>query len=303
MSEDDDQVAFRIERTLRPSVSRWAVVRALILAVAGASVLSAAGLELYFFVGGLNAQQAALQLDSPYQVPEIGATPGSSAASVVGSQPELIFPTEPAVPSLPTLAPPPQVPGPATLLDILVDERFTSNVRNWPNDPEGATWLGLGSYHLAARQVSHFVAVGIPGTRDLSDVVVTGWFRKIGGPPGGGYGLILRDQEPDSRNGQSQSGHYYVFVVGDRGEVGIWLRDDDHWVDLLTWTPFGAVRPGQLTNELSVSARGDELSFLVNGIPVASQTDTQLHIGAAGVYVGGDGNEVTLDRVTVSVPR
>jgi hypothetical protein len=45
------------------------------------------------------------------------------------------------------------------------------------------------------------------------------------------------------------------------------------------------------------------MSFVVNGIPVASQTDTTLRRGGAGVFVGGDGNEVALDRIAVSASR
>ena len=100
---------------------------------------------------------------------------------------------------------------------------------------------------------------------NLGDTVVTGWFHKVGGPLGGGYGLILRDQNPDQRDGRNQLGRYYVFEVGDRGEVGVWLRDVDHWVDLLTWTPSDAVKPGFASNELTVTAAGDHMSFVVNG--------------------------------------
>ena len=138
---------------------------------------------------------------------------------------------------------------------------------------------------------------------NLGDSVVTGWFHKVGGPPGGGYGLILRDQNPEARDGRNQLGRYYVFEVGDRGEVGVWLHDGDHWLDLLTWTPSEAVKPGLASNELTVTAAGDHMSFVVNGIPVASQTDTALRRGGAGVFVGGDGNQVALDRITVSSPR
>ena len=42
---------------------------------------------------------------------------------------------------------------------------------------------------------------------------------------------------------------------------------------------------------------------LVNGTPVATQTDTMLHTGAAGVFVGGDGNDVALEHLQVLVPR
>ena len=146
------------------------------------------------------------------------------------------------------------------------------------------------------------MAIAIPGTQGLGDTVVSGWFHKLGGPAGGGYGLILRDQDPAARDGQNQLGRYYVFEVGDRGDVGVWLRDDDRWIDLLSWTASSAVKPGTASNELTVTAAGDHLSFVVNGIPVASQTDNVLRTGGAGVFVGGDSNQVALDRIVVSRP-
>ena len=87
-----------------------------------------------------------------------------------------------------------------------------------------------------------------------------------------------------------------------RSRLGVWLRDEDQWIDLLSWSASDAVRPGFGSNELTVSANGDQLSFLVNGVPVASQTDGVLHSGKPGIFVGGDGNQVTLDRVVVRIP-
>jgi hypothetical protein len=193
---------------------------------------------------------------------------------------------------------------PSDQLRVLLDERFAANERGWTSDQNGVAWLAEGAYHLFARQPTRFVAVGVPGTQDLADVVVSGHFRKAGGPSGGGYGLIVRDQVPDRGDGQSQAGPFYVFEVGDKGELGVWLRaDDGRWVDLLPWTASEAINPGPEANELTVSAIGDRLSFLVNGVPVATQLDTVLHHGGVAIFTGGDGNQVVLDRLTVRTPR
>jgi hypothetical protein len=199
----------------------------------------------------------------------------------------------------------PAPPIPADQFRVLLDERFTasSTARDWPSDPHGMSWLTNGGYALAAREPAQFVGVGVPGTDQLQDMVLSASFQKTGGPIGGGYGLIVRDQGPGPRDGRNQLGRFYVFGVGDKGEIGVWLRELDRWVDLLSWTPSEAVRPGTATNELTVSAIGDQLSFLVNSIPVASQLDTVLHGGSVGLFTGGDGNEVAVDRVTVRVPR
>jgi len=309
-ASDVPRPRIRIERPAPPrSASRWPLVRGLLLAATMVSVVVTAGFGVRSVLAPADVSRPAVDVIDP------AATVVDAAAPVVNAAPEVVAivaaadndsalaAPESAPASLPTLTPSPPTPAPASMLRVLLDDHFTSNANKWPNDRQGPGWLTGGAYRLTTSQVGQFVAVGIPGTQALGDTVVTGSFHKVGGPPGGGYGLILRDQNPEARDGRNQLGRYYVFEVGDRGEVGVWLRDGDHWLDLLTWTPSEAVKPGLASNELTVTAAGDHMSFVVNGIPVASQTDTALRRGGAGVFVGGDGNQVALDRITVSSPR
>jgi hypothetical protein len=307
-ASDVQRPRFRIQQPTRPVPTRGPLARSVLLAAAAGIVVLAAGFGVRNFLDrAVVGSPAADPLKAVAEVatPIVVATVPEVAPIVAATVPEVVAPIVVATvrPSLPTIVPSPPSPAPASVLRVLLDDRFTSNTGKWPNDPQGPGWITGGSYRLAASQVSQFVAVGIPGTQGLGDSVVTGWFHKVGGPAGGGYGLILRDQNPDLSDGRNQLGQYYVFEVGDRGEVGVWLRDGDHWIDLLTWTASAAVKPGFASNELTVTAAGDHLSFVVNGIPVASQTDTVLHAGGAGVFVGGDSNQVALERIVVSSPR
>jgi hypothetical protein len=187
-------------------------------------------------------------------------------------------------------------PGPLARMRTPLDVRFSEPQEGWPSDPLGTAWFAGTTYQLFARVPAHFVAVSAPTSRVLRDVVVTGTFRKIGGPPGGGYGLIVRDQGPGPSDGQNQVGHFYVAEVGDRGEVGVWRRDGDHWVDLLPWTVSRAVRPGWATNEVALQALGNTLTLVVNGREVAQPVDSVLEDGVVGLFVGGAGNEVPVER-------
>ena len=184
---------------------------------------------------------------------------------------------------------------------VLLDTLFREPQPGWIENVPFAGWYG-GAYTLAARVAPRFVAVAAPQAQALGDVVVSGTFRKVGGPPGGGYGFVLRDQEPAQRDGSNQSGHFYVVEVGDRGQIGMWRRDDTRWVDLVTWTDSPAVHPGYATNELAVRAIGNQFTLLVNGREVLTQTDSTLAAGSVGIYVGGDNNEVAVDRFTVVTP-
>jgi hypothetical protein len=170
----------------------------------------------------------------------------------------------------------------------------------WPNDQQSVGWFAPDGYHLAARKPGQFVAIGVLQNPDLRNALVAATFHKIGGPAGGGYGIILRDQPQGPRDGLNQLGNYLVFEVGDKGEVGIWRRDQDQWVDILGWTASPAVKPGSGENALSVRAVGDQLEFSVNGTPLPTQISAQPTSGGVGVFLGGDANEAVLTQLTVT---
>jgi len=228
-------------------------------------------------------------------------------ARVIAAEPT-VAPTLAAVPPMAPMAsmelvpPTAASPSAAGQLRTILDERFTDTQRRWPDNPRGTAWLADASYHLSPREPGRFVAISAPIPDTFGDVDVTATFRKTGGPPGGGYGLVLRDQGPGRQDGLAQSGRFFVFEVGDRGELGVWLREGDRWVDLIPWTPSAVVRPGTAQNQVRVTATGEELNFFVNGMLVATGVDTLLRQGTVGVFVGGDLNEVTLERLTVQAP-
>src|SRR5205823_5532790 len=186
------------------------------------------------------------------------------------------------------------VPAPRTLLDA----SGTTHPPGWPDDPLGPALFVEGGYQLVPRDQGRFVAIRAPVADRLRDVVVAGRFHKIGGPPGGGYGLIVRDQTPQPLDGVRQNGQFYVLEASDRGEIGIWRRDGDQWLDLLPWSKARAVRAGLEPNELTVQAVGSELAFSINGTQLVRVNDAALDSGGVGIFVGGDGNRVLLERLT-----
>src|SRR6266508_4654498 len=123
--------------------------------------------------------------------------PPPTAASPLPVATELI---PPAPPDVGTSRPP------SPTLPLVLDERFVDNRMGWPDAPQSTAWLSNGAYHMAARVPNRFVAVGAPLALGLHDVILTATFRKVGGPPGGGYGMIVRDQSPGARNGLAQGG-------------------------------------------------------------------------------------------------
>ena len=192
--------------------------------------------------------------------------------------------------------------GSAVPLRTAFEVRFAEGPAGWPNDPSSTAWFADGGYRVFARTPGQFVAIGAPTTERFGDMVVSATFRKVGGPAGGGYGFIIRDQGPGPRDGVNQNGQYYVLEVGDRGEYGIWRREGDRWLDLIPWTPSDVVPRGNATNELMVQANGQELTFLVNGRVLAHLVGAVLRDGGVGIFVGGDLNEVVVERFSVQTP-
>jgi hypothetical protein len=259
---------------------------------------------------------ASSALAAPFDSP--ASVTASTAAVTPASGPATPAPAAPTAPTVSTASSPPAaVVATATVVAqaatpsptirraprILLDERFTDNRRGWPDDPNSTAWLAEGGYRLFAREPSKFVAVGAPGAQRIRDVSLTAAFRKVGGPPGGGYGLVVRDQGNGVRDGLNQQGRYYVLEVGDRGEFGIWRRDGDRWIDLVPWTPSPAVRQASAPNEIAIRVTGERFVFLVNGVEVANRVDAALGEGTVGIFVGGDGNQVVLERLLVEAPE
>jgi hypothetical protein len=184
---------------------------------------------------------------------------------------------------------------------LLLDSQFARRQPGWIDRQPFVAWAD-GAYRMSARSPGRFVAVAAPIAGSLGDVSVSATMRKVGGPPGGGYGLIVRDQQPAQRDGALQTGQFYVFEVGDLGEFGVWRRDGDGWTDLQTWTPSPLVRTAGATNELLVRIVGDRMSFSINGSEAITEVDGTLFAGSVGLFVGGDGNEVVVDRFTATAP-
>jgi hypothetical protein len=181
------------------------------------------------------------------------------------------------------------------------DDDFASNTTGWPDAPDGNAGYADSGYRMRALEPGKFVAVDAPSADAFHDGVISARFHKVGGPSGGGYGLIVADQGPDVHDGTFQGGRFIVAEASDVGTFGIWQREQDHWIDLVPWTPTGTVQAGNDANELSLRAEGRRLTFSINGTDVGD-VDTNLPAGRVGVFVGGDGNEVALEHFAVEWP-
>jgi hypothetical protein len=264
----------------------------------------AAALVLGLVLGVLGLPRLDLPFRAPSEQPTraVVAVP-DAATSVPQTEPTSASTLPTPLPAPPTPLAVARAPQPteAPRPRVLFGERLVSPVPNWPNNPDGTAWFGNDGFRLYARESGRFVAVGVPVSQPLTSAVLRARFHKASGPAGGGYGLIVRDQGTSAeRDGRNQAGQYMVLEVGDRGDVGIWQRNQARWIDVMPWTHSEAVHLDQESNTLVVTTRGNVLRFEVNGLVLADLTyDGIPPSGGVGIFVGGDLNEVVLDSLRI----
>lgn len=278
----------RRPRRAPPPRVQLALALALVLLVLGIAGVAAL----------LTARQAPASVASvPTPAPVLAAAAAPRPAIDGSASARGVGPTAAAAPTVT------QPTTPAATPRVILDERFAdpSSLR-WPNTTDGPAQLASSEYVVRTRMAGQFVAIGVPMPQVFEDVTVSATFRKVNGPAGGGFGLILRNQADTPNDGVDQNGHYYVLEVGDRGEVGIWRREDERWIDLVPWQPASAVNTGTGVNEIIARAAGAHLTLSVNGVQVATRDDPTYRAGTVGLFVGGDGNVVSIDRFTIQQP-
>jgi hypothetical protein len=193
-------------------------------------------------------------------------------------------------------------------MPTVFDERFVDGRSGWPNEPGGTAWISNsetlgGSYELRVRDAGGFTVIEAPLAATFRDAVVTARFRKVVGPPGSSYGIIVRSTGIAAVGGIKDSSRYYLFEASDLGEYEVLRRDDDRWTSLVPRSISPHIRPGTGDNELVALVIGEQLSFRVNGVEVASVRDSQLKEGGAGVFVGGEANHSSVQHFTIEAPE
>lgn len=100
------------------------------------------------------------------------------------------------------------------------------------------------------------------------------------------YGLMFRTPK---NSGASQG---YLFGITCDGKYSLRLWDDPDMTVLVGWTASDKIHKGKnVTNTLGVMAKGDTLTFYINGSEVREVKDATFKEGIFGVFVGGDSGE------------
>jgi hypothetical protein len=119
-----------------------------------------------------------------------------------------------------------------------------------------------------------------PG-RNFDDVIITVEARQMSGPNDNAYGVICRYQSVEN---------FYVFLISGDGYYAIGkYQSGSNQVTYLSgdgqYQFSEAINQGVATNQIRASCVGNELSLIVNGLPVTSVTDPTFVTGDVGLGV------------------
>jgi len=115
--------------------------------------------------------------------------------------------------------------------------------------------------------------------RNFDDVIITAQARQASGPDDNAYGVICRYQSPEN---------FYVFLISGDGHYAIGkYQSGSNQVQYLSgegqYLFSDVINQGAATNEIRASCIGNELSLMVNGLPLETVTDPTFVTGDIGM--------------------
>ena len=146
---------------------------------------------------------------------------------------------------------------------------------------------------------NEFVAIGNPSAQRLRDMVVTARFAKVGGPPGGGFGVIVRDQAPWPARWPESVGQL-LRARGRRSRRSRHLAPRRQRVGRSGAVDPVSRRAARQCRERAHRARRRAATDAAGQRHRGRQRieDATLAEGTTGVFVGGDQNQVLLRQLT-----
>jgi hypothetical protein len=139
------------------------------------------------------------------------------------------------------------------------------------------------------------IAWSIPKDKLFADFTLDVDATQIEGPDDNGYGVIVR--YVDDRN-------FYRMDISGNGYFDVLKYKAGKWIKLQDWVESAAIKTGAATNHLQVTAKGNQLTFNVNGQKLFAFTDDDFKQGSIGLTAGTlfdyTGVHVAFDNLTLS---
>ena len=168
---------------------------------------------------------------------------------------------------------------------------------NWDN--------GYTDYHdsayLVAANKSYYDIWANPGLYYSGDVQVEVEATLSGGENDNNFGILCR------YSGTSGDPNFYFFEISSDGYavIGVTKAGISEYLSAEKMMPTNAINQGYATNYLRANCIGSQLTFYVNGVNVASASDSSFVTGDVGLIAGtfdAAYTEVTFDNFAVYTP-
>lgn len=165
---------------------------------------------------------------------------------------------------------------------VLFEDTFDSDAKGWSTGEfedeysQNEVTIEGGRYTLSVTSKPDklpYVEKQLP-SRDFSDFVLSVDATPLDSETHYSYGIAFRLDE---------DGNVYVFEVGNDKLYAVLLYDGD-WKKLKDWSSTPAIKPGE-TNRLTISAKGNSLTFFVNDVQLTTLEDDQLSEGKIALVV------------------
>jgi len=159
---------------------------------------------------------------------------------------------------------------------LALEDDFSDPTSGWDGGADSdAEWGYLdGEYRILVHATNTAAWANTHERYDLADLVMVVEAHRAAGPLDNQYGVIVRYQD---------RANFYLFSVSSDGQYAVQMLREDHWQDLVQWTPSPAIRQDDGTNLLRVEARGPEMRFLVNGELLCVVQDATIGSGSIGL--------------------
>jgi hypothetical protein len=184
-------------------------------------------------------------------------------------------------------------PLPASFSDDFSAPKWTVDKSDF-----GELWYDNDEYHMRSKDKTYLVMYAPSNDYNTENATVKVTVRNVDGiSPTTGYGLIVHGERSKEDNLED-----YAFLIfsGDNPQYKVLMHKGGKEEKMVEWTPSTVIRKGTATNALEVRIKGSVLSFVINGQPVTSISDTaNFKRGRAGFYTS-DTHEVSFDDLEIT---
>jgi hypothetical protein len=218
----------------------------------------------------------------------MAATP--SPAAIATSQPAV---ASTVVPKPATASQPASTATPGGIL-------YVADFATWPAGESGPPISARGSFDASTKSYElaltdpkrgYIYSLDAPNAPRLANFQLDVDARRVGGPDQGSYGVTFRVQAQGPTD--KTAARYNFLVHPDTGSVGLtWTDANDVGKVVVPRTTTPAIKKGDGTNHLTVIARGDMVTLIVNGQVVGTYHAEQTEAGAVGLIVINPANAI-----------